>query len=83
MTNNKFPWKGIRENALLCALALSGCGGYTGGGSGGEGGTGGGGENSGIPAELAGNWYDSRYNYAFGITTAGEGYIAPQTVSKA
>jgi hypothetical protein len=26
--------------------------------------------------ELAGSWYDSRYNFAFKITAAGEGYIA-------
>jgi predicted RNA-binding protein with TRAM domain len=34
MTNNIFLWKGILIYALVCAMALSGCDGYTGGGDG-------------------------------------------------
>jgi hypothetical protein len=56
--------KKFRFLALLCMAVLAGCGDLV--------------ELSNDDAlyELAGRWYDSRYDFAFEITQLGEGYIA-------
>jgi hypothetical protein len=55
---------GITALALSCMAVLGACNGIMDG------------SNDDALYELAGKWYDSRYDFAFEITEAGEGYIA-------
>jgi hypothetical protein len=61
----KLFWGGLAALAAACMVIPAGCGdGIMDDGS------------DDVLYKLAGSWYDSRYDFAFRITQAGEGYIA-------